>query len=487
MSIRLYTHKILIVEDDMALCSLINHKLSDDGFEVLSCHSGNDAIELIRKNIDLFVLMDYQLTDMLCTQIITTLNEEDIIFPFVIMTGYGNEKLAVDFMKMGALDYVIKNVGFANHITLVITRALNHLEIKNMLDDSRKEVETRERKYRRIFENIQDVYFELSKSGNITEISPSVEKILFFKRKSLLDYNIFHEIKQFPELNRIKNILQNKNEIIDYEVKISDFNKRDKYVSVTAKMTRENDNQYVVGIFRDITVRKLLEYKLINDVVEIEEQEKKRFAEDIHDGLGPLLSGIKLYINMLKSGEQNIEKREEYIEIVSVLIDEAVNTTRNITHELMPPLLTDFGLTKAIESFCKLIRNTNKFRINFTYKISDKPYEKNINIIIYRCIVELINNTIKHAKASRISISLIEKDNKIYIKYYDNGIGFLAKKSDDGQEYQGFGLRSISNRLKAIGGSFSIKSKPEQGISANIFIDLKKVLFLQKKSKDVKN
>lgn len=483
----MYPYSILIVEDDSALCSLLNIKLIESGFKTLYCYTGSEAIELIRKNKDLFVLMDYQLPDMLSTNIIYTLKNEGIIFPFVLMTGFGDEKLAIDVMKMGAIDYMIKDVGFANNITLVINRAMNHLEIKNMLSDSQKEIDKREKKYRRIFENIHDVYFELNVYGEITEISPSVESVLFYKRKDILGTNIFEKTMHYTELNKIKKILKKKEGITDYELKIIDFNNKEKYISVTAKMTKENDDQYVVGIFRDITTRKILEYKLINDVVEVEELEKNRFAEDIHDGLGPLLSGIKLYINMLQSEKLNVEKKEEYIKIVSELIDEAVKTTRNISRELMPSILKDFGLVKAIESFCKYIELSNKFRISFDHNLNEISYDKNISIIIYRSVVELINNTLKHADASLAIISINDSDNEIHIKYSDDGIGFNVKDVFDNPDIMGLGIKSISNRIKAIGGNFTIKSRKGKGIFAYIYIDKNKFLFLHKNTSDDKN
>ncbi|MFH2096016.1 MAG: PAS domain S-box protein [Bacteroidota bacterium] len=463
--------KILILEDDKALNSLIDIKIRAGGFETICMYNGRDALNYIRENIDLLVIMDYQLPDIHCRDLVLQLHSEQLYFPFIVITGFGDERIAVEMMKLGALDYIVKDIGFADQLISVINKSINHLEIKRLLRESQLELKEREEKYRRIFENIQDVYFELDHKGNIIEISPSVEDILFFIRNDIIGSNIFKEHSHGFTKKQFYDLLKENKEIKDLEIKVADNKKEEKFLAVTCKLIDGDDGMKVIGIFRDITQRKLLEYKVMNSVIEAEERERQRFAEDLHDGLGPLLSGIKLYVNLLDSEKKTAIEKLEIINNIRDLLDESVQHTRTIATTLMPPTLNDYGLVKAIESFCKKMNAADLFNISFTHNLKER-LPNMVEIIIYRSIIELLNNTIKYARAKNVTIDIQLKKELLIVKYSDDGSGFEPGKALQ----NGFGLKSITDRIESLKGICKIRSSDKKGVNIEFRIDLKYII-----------
>ncbi|MBU8893105.1 MAG: PAS domain S-box protein [Bacteroidales bacterium] len=216
-----------------------------------------------------------------------------------------------------------------------------------------------------------------------------------------------------------------------------------------------------IGILEDITERKLHERRMFNAIIETEETERKRFAEDLHDELGPYLSGIKLYVTQFTKEKLTLKERLQLVQNLDEMIDESISITKLISNSLMPNILTNFGYISALESFINKINSTQNLHIDFIKPKVIKKINPTHEIVIYRIIIELINNTLKHAYAEKIEISIVHNRN-IKIVYTDNGIGFNLQNIMD--EKKGNGLINIFNRLKSINAQYTFNSNPDIGI-----------------------
>jgi len=231
-----------------------------------------------------------------------------------------------------------------------------------------------------------------------------------------------------------------------------------------------NENREIVnfiGIKEDITDRKTYEKQTLLAILDAEEKQRKHFAEDLHDNLGPFLSGIKLYISQLEKKDIDQSMRLKLAENLNEMIDESIAITKLISNSLMPNILVDFGYIKAIESFINKINNAQNVNIVFIKPNKKKRIDKSCEIVIYRIIIELINNTLKHAVADTIKISILYNKN-INVIYSDNGIGFDIQESID--KKNGNGLINIISRLKSINAHYVFNSLPNKGMSLNIEI-----------------
>ncbi len=223
-----------------------------------------------------------------------------------------------------------------------------------------------------------------------------------------------------------------------------------KFNSINIYLSPIVNNEYVEGlrgIIIDVSKNKSLERKAFRAVIDTEERERKRYSEDLHDGLGPLLSTIKLYINQLNQDIENDKQKSETLSFINDLIDEAISTTRTIANNILPSSIEDNGLWAALLSFCKHIEKTGVVKFELVNN-TELNFMKKAQNNIYRILIELINNTIKHAHAKNIRISFEMLNDDLKIVYSDDGVGISGNHSN------GLGISNIENRSNSLNGKY---------------------------------
>jgi PAS domain S-box-containing protein len=223
-----------------------------------------------------------------------------------------------------------------------------------------------------------------------------------------------------------------------------------------------------IGTVQDITEKKQIQKNIVKAIIETEEKERAYFAKELHDGLGPLLSTIKLYLQWSerpkssKSQKESIQKAEEVLE-------GALTTVKEISNKLSPHLLRNYGLSSAIKSFIDQLGESCTIRIAFQSN-TIRRFGLEIESLVYRTITECINNTIKHAKAHTITIMVNDAGSHLNIGYSDDGIGFDINKILSNKK--GLGLFNLQNRIETVGGSIKMFSEPGLGVDYQIKINL---------------
>ena len=223
-----------------------------------------------------------------------------------------------------------------------------------------------------------------------------------------------------------------------------------------------------IGTVQDITEKKQIQKNIIKAIIETEERERAYFSKELHDGLGPLLSTIKLYLqwserpDSIKSQKESIQKAEEVLE-------GALTTVKEISNKLSPHLLKNYGLTSALQSFVDQLVESYPIRIAF-HSNTTRRLNLEIESTAYRAVTECINNTIKHSKANEISIILNDSGSLLSIRYSDNGIGFDIRKILS--EKKGLGLYNLQNRVETVGGIINMYSEPGKGVDYQIMINV---------------
>jgi signal transduction histidine kinase len=208
------------------------------------------------------------------------------------------------------------------------------------------------------------------------------------------------------------------------------------------------------------------ERRVISAIINTEENEKKRFAKDLHDGLGPLLSTVKMSLSALN----NRIKDAAGLEILgntNHLVNEAISTIKEVSNNLSPHILSNFGLASAISAFTAKINQTKALEIDFKSNMENKRLENEKEVVIYRAACELINNSILHSGASRIEIELNKFEKFVTLQFYDNGRGFDVSRLGK-EDNKGMGISNIETRVKSIEGVFILESNPGKGTNALI-------------------
>jgi len=154
---------------------------------------------------------------------------------------------------------------------------------------------------------------------------------------------------------------------------------------------------------------------------------------------------------------------------MEVVVNEALNSIKEISNNLSPHILDNFGLLSAVKSFAEKLSISKAIDINSNLK--DKRFDYNVEVILYRVICELVSNTIKHASAKTINIDLFLTGKVLSLYYYDNGVGFNVDKVIN-SEIKGMGISNILSRIKSINGICEIESEENEGVHINIKVSI---------------
>ncbi len=221
---------------------------------------------------------------------------------------------------------------------------------------------------------------------------------------------------------------------------------------------------------KNLTLIKEQEITTINAMIDGQEKERIRIAEDLHDNIGSVLATLKLHFENLKlNREKKHFNQEELYNKTEKLIDETYLKVRSIAHAKNAGVIANQGLLVAIKMMAEKISSANKIKIHVVDYGLDNRLENNIEIAVFRIIQELITNIIKHAEASEATINISLFDSTINIIIEDNGKGFEFQKT---KLKNGMGISSIQKRIKHLQGTFQVDSTLNKGTSIIINIPL---------------
>lgn len=194
--------------------------------------------------------------------------------------------------------------------------------------------------------------------------------------------------------------------------------------------------------------------ELLRSSIQVQEDERKRIAQDMHDELGAVLSITKMHLQQLEEKEKNnTGELLPALQNIRSLTETSLASMRRVSHELMPQQLESFGLVKTLEAVAAQANKTGSIEINIVTAASLPELSWPVKLGLYRMLMELINNTLKHAGANNILVQLKATPNDITCTYTDDGTGF--KNNDTGD---GLGHKSIEGRAKALDGTVSFSN-----------------------------
>lgn len=203
-------------------------------------------------------------------------------------------------------------------------------------------------------------------------------------------------------------------------------------------------------------------------VMQGEEKERIRIAHDLHDGVAGMLAAAKMHLTSMALVGPAVMKNSSYHQAVS-LLDDASTSVRKTAHNLLPEILMLYGLDKALQRYCSSISNDKQLTIQYDSWGETARYADNFELSVYRIVQELLNNIIKHSKATEAIVQLSSRDSILSITVEDNGVGFTAEKLIE----EGVGIASLRSRVQIMRGKIDIVSNPGEGVSIYIEFDTK--------------
>ena len=448
---------ILVVDDDRGLARLIEKTLQREGFSTAAVGSGAEALEWLQARTPQLMLLDLKLQDQGGAELVAELEKANRRVPFVIITGQGDERVAVEMMKRGALDYLVKDVDFLQFIPAVVKRSLDRIDRERRLAAAEEQVRLIGSVVEQGFSAVLITTAE-APDPVIVYINPAFARATGYKPGQVVG----KRLSTLEGLERIRSRLA------------SGFPRGARFVDeFSSYHTTEGERwgEWRVGpvedrsgkaahwliIFRDITEQKRLE----KEILEISEEERQRIGHDLHDGLCQQLAGIELMSQVL---EQSLAPKSKSAAArageIAGYVRDAISQTRELSRGLSPVRLESDGLMSALQ---ELATNTGRmFGVECIFHCDAPVLVKNAaaSTHLYRIAQEAVSNAIKHGKATHLAITLEDGVGATILTILDDGSGFKVARSGR----NGLGLRIMQYRARMIGGSLSIQARPKGGV-----------------------
>jgi PAS domain S-box-containing protein len=338
-----------------------------------------------------------------------------------------------------------------------------------------KSLEESEEKYKRIFQESSDTIFVATTSGFFQDLNNAGQSLLKCNPLSFEGLNLFELFGDEVKTGVFRQEMMERGLVVNLQITLKDTQGGMVACLISANKI-QNECGLITGfhgIIKNISQQKAMENLVIRTIVDTQEKERKRFAMDLHDGLGQQLSAIKFYLSTLKSIQGKLRKKPIDLLFKSTeALDQVLAELRNVCFNLMPGTLQSFGLRHALLELCKKIEFDHP--IEFDMHIADEipRLDKSLEIAIFRIMQEFINNSIRHGLAKKVRIimrnNIVENSlANLNIVLEDNGTGFQVKHLS---EYEGMGLKNVKSRVESYNGQVRIVSIPGHGTRYDLVI-----------------
>lgn len=355
--------------------------------------------------------------------------------------------------------------------------------VMSLLDISQLKKAERERREaslyaRSLIEAGIDPLITINADGKIMDVNSAAEATTGVPRSDLIGSDFADYFTEPQKAQEVYQEVFSKGVVRDYSLAIRNISGGVTEVLYNASLYRSEsgDIQGVLAVARDITERVEAEKKILasnemlrsltTELVMTEERERRRIAVDLHDNIGQTLALTKIKVESVM-GETSTDGLRKPLAEIGDMIDQSIQQTRSLMTDLSPPVLYELGLSDAIQSLCEQIQAQHNLRILLMNDFKIHGIEEEIQLLLFRATKELLTNIVKHAGAKQAHVTIQNLGKKIRITVMDDGVGFdvsgigqVAKRSG------GFGLLSIHERLKYLGGLFEIETK--KGIGTRV-------------------
>ncbi len=457
---------VLVVDDDRGLVRLIERALQREGFATSTASSGKSALDWLTLNQADLLLLDLKLQDLEGQELVERLTEANRCPPFIIITGQGDERVAVDMMKRGARDYLVKDVDFLQFVPAVVRRALEQVDKERRLAEAEEQVHLIRSVVEQGFSAVLITSAELP-DPKVIYINPAFAHATGYASEKVVGEPLSALASLDHVYQRLRAGLPTGAPFLD-EISTYQTMKGERWGEwrVGPVKDKTGRNTHWLIIFRDITERKRLE----REILEISDQERRRIGQDLHDGLCQHLAGIELMSQVLQQKLAPKSKADAgRAGEIARHVREAISQTRSLARGLSPVTLESEGLPSALR---ELAANTEKI---FGLACRVECPELGLACVpatathLYRIAQEAVSNAIKHGKAREVVIRLEPVGERMVLSVTDNGRGFpkILPRND------GMGLRIMRYRAGMISGLLSVEKNAAGGTSVRCSVPIR--------------
>ena len=456
---------VLVVDDDEGLRLLMAGALSAEGYEVATAGSGAEALAWLEKHTPDLMLLDLKMKDVGGQALVKRLKQHRTPVPFLVVTGQGDEKVAVDVMKQGALDYVMKDTGLIDLLPGVVKRAIEAIERDRQLTQTQASLQQSEARFAAAVRATNDGVWEWRIPDNGSYFSARWKAILGYEPHEIGDSRDEWRRRVHPQdAERVdkafRDFLQNSTSNFSIEYRLQHKDGSYRWIHSRAILVRDETGQplRMIDANADITERKQLEKELIS----ISDREQRRIGQDLHDGLGQQLTAIEFMCQSLRADLKGASPEvREQVSALSAFLRQAITQTRALAHGLTAFMLDASGVQGALAELVESTNNLGRAKCRFVCPAAVRVKDTETAVHLYRIAQEAIGNALKHAAATEIVVSLVERNGIVTLKIADDGNG-LPKS--DGRP-RGVGMQVMQHRASTIGAELAVTSKRGKGVT----------------------
>jgi two-component system sensor histidine kinase UhpB len=474
--------RILIVEDVASDAELMAYELRQAKLPFTSRRVENDEeflreIEQFRPDL---ILSDYHLPRFNGLAALALAQERCPEVPFIFVSGAIGEEVAIDSLKRGATDYVLKE--HLSRLAPAVKRALREAADRRERRQAEEALRDSEQRYRLLVQNIPAVVYRGYADWSVDFVDDKIKALTGYPKEDFDSRRLKWNALILPEdLATARKAFMRGQEstgayVREYRIRTKDG--RVLWLQDRGQIISDPEGRvaYVSGVFFDITesqrARMALQESeqrlrfLTSQLLTAQEQERKRISMELHDELGQSLTVLKLQVRAIERNlgeDEQPELKQEAQELLEYL-DGVIENVRRLSRDLSPAILEDLGLLAALKY---LLDGLGKhFTVRQFFEIEDLNglFPTEAQIIIYRIFQECLNNITKHAGAREVLVAVRQDDGKVRFTLEDDGTGFdvLLVLGRDAT-CRGLGLAALDERARMLGGSCQVWSRPGAG------------------------
>ena len=474
---------ILIVEDVPADADAIEHELQEESipFTARRLQTREAFLEALHGAMPDIVLSDFTLPEFDALEALRLLKRINEDVPFILVTGARSEEVAVECIRAGADDYILK--ASLKRLGASIRNAIQKRAAERERKQTEQALRSSEQQFRLMAENSGDLISLLDTQGRIVYANPCFQSTLGRAAEDLVDQeaaSLVHPEDLHTYVEAMEQSCSSKHgQVMEFRARHADGQWRILESSVNWIFDDMNQPQRAVVVSRDITQRKESELalrKLPQLIRDAQESERRRVARDLHDGVIQILSSVRFRVFSM---EEKLTEQNESIQIeaarVAGLLEKAIQEIRSISHNLLPSELYDLGLDAAVRNLMDEFRERTKCVVVLDVDISDRAWKDALKLNLYRIIQEALTNIEKHSRAKRVELKLTETRSRIELIVRDDGVGMATRSRNDppvSSRASGMGLVDIRERAAGLGGTVAMETIAGAGFKLALTIPL---------------
>jgi two-component system sensor histidine kinase UhpB len=470
---------ILMLEDVASDAELVAYELQKAGidFSIRCVDTREGFLQELTDCLPDLILADYSLPSFDGLTALKLARGICVEVPFIFVSGAMGEEVAIDTLKRGATDYVLKQS--LGRLGAAVERALEEAQVRRQRHQAEEKLRESEERFRTLFATAGSFITVSSPEGGILELNPEAERLSGWQRQEALGRNFLQlfvpaSYEESVKADFAKVLAGQVTRGFEMPLKLRAGGERPFLWNVNRLLGKDGEVLGVMAVGQDITASKRAEEELresarklrilTSQILTAQEDERKRISRELHDELGQSLTVLKL--SLRAAGRHLLEPPEVKDELgqMALYLDETIDKVRRLSRALSPAILEDLGLAPALKYLINEFSRYYEINHQFDLDDLDHLFPKEAQIIIFRIFQESMTNIAKHARATKVYLTIRQVEGAVLLQAEDNGQGFevnqVLTRTSLGK---GLGLGALDERAKMLGGSLKITSQKGRG------------------------